>query len=138
MTLPVSETIDHPRKSKENTQNTDSHNTIKLEQPTQLERTITTPQKIKDLAKKKKHKSLRKIKQWIRIFFLRKSNIQYAVTSTSFIILLLTYDKCICNTGYTLSKGLGRDKLAMSCTYSFSFLVENMKWVLLMLLVFLF
>ena len=57
MTLPVSETIDHPRKSKENTQNTDSHNTIKLEQPTQLERTRTTPQKIKDSAKQETQKS---------------------------------------------------------------------------------
>ena len=44
MTLPESETVDHPRKRKEKTQNTESHNTNKLEQPTQLERTITTPQ----------------------------------------------------------------------------------------------
>ena len=44
MTLPESETVDHPRKREEKTQNTDSHNTIKLEQSTQLERTITTPQ----------------------------------------------------------------------------------------------
>ena len=44
MTLPESETVDHPRKRKEKTQNTDSHNTIKLEQPTQLERTMTTLQ----------------------------------------------------------------------------------------------
>ena len=27
--------------------------------------------------------------------------------------------KCICVTIYTLSKGSGHDKLAMSCTYSF-------------------
>ena len=44
MTLPESETVDHPRKGEEKTQNTDSHNTIKLEQPTQQEKTITTPQ----------------------------------------------------------------------------------------------
>ena len=44
MTLLESETVDHPLKCEEKTQNTDSHNTIKLEQPTQLERTITTPQ----------------------------------------------------------------------------------------------
>ena len=30
MTLPESETVDHPRKREENTQNTDNHNTIKL------------------------------------------------------------------------------------------------------------
>ena len=47
MTLPESETVDHPRKHEEETQNTDSHNTIKLEQPTQLERTINIPQTIK-------------------------------------------------------------------------------------------
>ena len=41
-------TVDYPRKREEKTQNTGSHNTIKLEQPTQLERTITTPQKNKD------------------------------------------------------------------------------------------
>ena len=34
MTLPESETVDHPRKREEKTQNTDIHNTIKLEQPT--------------------------------------------------------------------------------------------------------
>ena len=44
MALPKSETVDHRRKREEKTQNTDSHNTIKLEQPTQLEKTITTPQ----------------------------------------------------------------------------------------------
>ena len=46
MNLPESETVDHPRKREEKTQNADSHmyNTIKLEQPTQLGRTITTPQ----------------------------------------------------------------------------------------------
>ena len=43
MTLPELETIDHPRKPKEMTQNADSHNTIKLEQPNQLKCTITTP-----------------------------------------------------------------------------------------------
>ena len=43
MTLSESETVDHPRKHEEKAQNTDSHNKIKLEQPTQLERTITTP-----------------------------------------------------------------------------------------------
>ena len=37
MTLPESVTVDHPRKREEKTQNTDSLNTIKLEQPTQLE-----------------------------------------------------------------------------------------------------
>ena len=36
MTLPESETFDHTRKREEKTQNTDSHNTIKQEQPTQL------------------------------------------------------------------------------------------------------
>ena len=30
MNLPESETVDHPRKREEKTQNTDSHNTIKL------------------------------------------------------------------------------------------------------------
>ena len=30
MTLPESETVDHPRKREEKTPNTDSHNTIKL------------------------------------------------------------------------------------------------------------
>ena len=43
MTLPESETF-NPHKREEKTQSTDSHNTIKLEQPTELERTITTPQ----------------------------------------------------------------------------------------------
>ena len=40
MTLPESETVD--RKREEKTQNTDSHNTIILKQPTRLEKTITT------------------------------------------------------------------------------------------------
>ena len=31
MTLPESETVDHPRIREEKTQNADSHNTIKLE-----------------------------------------------------------------------------------------------------------
>ena len=44
ITFPESETVDHPRKHEEKTQNTDNHNTNKLEPPTQLERTITTPQ----------------------------------------------------------------------------------------------
>ena len=44
MTLPESETVDHPRKLEGKTQNADSHSTIKLEQPNQLESTITTPQ----------------------------------------------------------------------------------------------
>ena len=44
MTLPESGTVHHPRKRDEKTQNTDSHNTVKLEQPTQLEKAITTPQ----------------------------------------------------------------------------------------------
>ena len=44
MTLPESETVDHPRQREEKTQNTESHNTIKLEQPTQLAKTITTLQ----------------------------------------------------------------------------------------------
>ena len=44
MILPESETVDHPQQLEEKTQNTDSHNTIKLEQLTQLERTITTAQ----------------------------------------------------------------------------------------------
>ena len=39
-TLPESETVDHPRQREEKIQNTGSHNIIKLEQPTQLERTI--------------------------------------------------------------------------------------------------
>ena len=42
MTLPESETVD--RKREEKTQNTDSHKTIKIEQPTRLEKTITTLQ----------------------------------------------------------------------------------------------
>ena len=42
MTLPESETVD--RKCEEKTQNTDSHNTIKLKQPTRLEKTIATLQ----------------------------------------------------------------------------------------------
>ena len=36
MTLPESETVDHPWKREEKIQNTDSHSTFKLEQPTQL------------------------------------------------------------------------------------------------------
>ena len=65
MILPESETVDHPRKREEKTQNTDSHNTIKLEQLTQLERTINTPQ-YKEGVNTKHHTSLRKIKHWIR------------------------------------------------------------------------
>ena len=51
--IPQSENVDHPRDLEEKTDNTDSHNTVKLEQPTpflnktiaQLERTLrTTPQ----------------------------------------------------------------------------------------------
>ena len=38
MTLPESEIIDHSWNREEKTQNTDSHNTIKLKQPTQLEK----------------------------------------------------------------------------------------------------
>ena len=44
VTLPESETVDHSRKREEKTQNTDRHNTVKLEQTTQLESTATTPQ----------------------------------------------------------------------------------------------
>ena len=44
MTLLESETVDHPWKSEEKTQNTESHNTIKLEQPNQVESTSTTSQ----------------------------------------------------------------------------------------------
>ena len=44
MTLPESETVDRPWKGEEKTKKTDSHNTIKLEQQTQVEKTITTPQ----------------------------------------------------------------------------------------------
>ena len=47
MTLPESETVDHHRKREEKTQNTDNHNTIKLKQPTQLKRTITTSKTVK-------------------------------------------------------------------------------------------
>ena len=47
MTLQKSETVDHPRKREKKTQNTDSHNTIKLELPTQLERTMTNHIKIR-------------------------------------------------------------------------------------------
>ena len=83
MTLPESETVGHPRKREEKTQNADSHNTIKLEQPAQLGRTITTPHNNYGL-NTKHHTSLRKIKQWIRMFDRIESNIQYAVTSTSF------------------------------------------------------
>ena len=44
MPFPESETVNHPQKREEKTQSTDSNRTIKLEEPTQLERTITTPQ----------------------------------------------------------------------------------------------
>ena len=47
MTLQKSETVDHPRKREKKTQNTDSHNRIKLELPTQLERTMTNHIKIR-------------------------------------------------------------------------------------------
>ena len=67
MTLTESETVDHPQKREEKTQNADSHNMIKLEQPNLLESTITTPQPNKGL-NRKHHTSLRKIKQWIRKF----------------------------------------------------------------------
>ena len=43
MTLPESETVDDTQQL-EKTQNTDNHSTIKLKQPTQLERTIDTQQ----------------------------------------------------------------------------------------------
>ena len=42
MTFPETETVDWKREEK--TQYTDSHNTIKLERPAQLERTRTKPQ----------------------------------------------------------------------------------------------
>ena len=85
------------------------------------------------------HQSLRKIKLWIRKFDPNRVNyIQYAVTSTSFNIFGEgIYNKCIHAISYTLSKGRGQGKFAMSCTYSFSSLVENLKGLLLMLLVFL-
>ena len=73
MTLQESKTVDHSRKREENTQNTDSHNTIKLEQPTQLERTIAIPQYNKGL-NVKPHTSLRKTKQWIRKFDRNRVN----------------------------------------------------------------
>ena len=73
MTLPESETVDHSRKRVEKTQNTDKHNTIKLEQPTQLERTIAIPQYHKGL-NVKPHTSLRKLKQWIRKFDQNRVN----------------------------------------------------------------
>ena len=82
ITLPEFETVDYPRKREEKTQNTDSHNTFKLELPTQLERTITTSQENEGL-NTKHHKSLRKIKQWIRKFDLIEAKIQYAIASTS-------------------------------------------------------
>ena len=44
MALTESETVDHPQKREEKTQNADSHNMIKLQQPNLLESTITTPQ----------------------------------------------------------------------------------------------
>ena len=94
---------------------------------------ITTPQNNKGLITKH-HTSLRKIKQWIRKFDQNRVHfIQYAVISTSFNIL----KKSIRATSYTLSKGLGRDKLALSCTYSSSSLMKNLKLFLLILLVFL-
>ena len=67
MALPESETVDRPRKREEKTQNVDSHNTVKLQQPNQLESTIISPQNNNGL-KTKHHTSLRKIKQWIRKF----------------------------------------------------------------------
>ena len=67
MTLTESETVDHPQKREEKTQNADSHNMIKLEQPNLLESTITTPQNNQGL-NRKHHTSRRKIKQWIRKF----------------------------------------------------------------------
>ena len=56
MTLPESETVDHPQKREEKTQNADSHNTIKLEQPNKLESTITTPKQFMS-QRKTPHKS---------------------------------------------------------------------------------
>ena len=35
-------------------------------------------------------------------------------------VLYIAYNKCTPATSYTLCKGLGRHKLAMSCAYSFS------------------
>ena len=57
MTLTESETVDHPQKREEKTQNADSHNMIKLEQPNLLESTITTPQPKKRSQQKTPHKS---------------------------------------------------------------------------------
>ena len=77
MTLPESETVDHLRQTQ---------TSIKLEYPTQLDRTITTLQYNQGLSTKH-HTSLRKIKQLIRKFDPNRVHyIQYAVTSTSFNI----------------------------------------------------
>ena len=57
MTLPESETVDHHRKREKKTLNTDNHNTIKLKQPTQLERAITIPKKQLRAQHKTPHRS---------------------------------------------------------------------------------
>ena len=137
ITLPESETVDYPRKREEKTQNTDSHNTIKLEQPTQLERTITTPQ-YNEVTQHKTPDTSEEIKQWTRKFDLTRVHYTVCGHHTPFNIFGEgVNNKCINATSYTLFKGPGRDKLAMSSTYSFSSLVENFKLFLLMLLVFL-
>ena len=114
MTLPESETVDHPRKREE------THNTIKLSS-SQLNykgkfnhTTIQLRTQHKTPHKSDENQAMDKI--------------QYAVTSTSFNIFGKgIYIKYIRPTSYTLSKGPGQDKLAMSCTYSFSSLLEKLK-----------
>ena len=120
MAIPESETIDYPRKREEKTQNTCSHDTVKLEKPTQLERTITKPQNNEGLNTKHQWK----IKQWIRKFDPNRVHyIQYAVTSTSFNIFGEgIHNKFIRATSYTLSKGPSRDNLPY-CVHT----AENLK-----------
>ena len=112
MTLPESETVDHPCKREENTQNTDRHNTIKL---TSNQLNYKGHFNHTTLQLRTQHKTPHKSEEIKRRIFGRVHYIQYAVTSISFNIFVEgIYYKCIRATRYTLSYGLGRDKLAMS------------------------
>ena len=81
MTLPESETIDCPWKREEK-QNTDSHDTNKLEQPTQLDKTITTPQKIRT-----QHKTPQKSEENQAMYKeVWSDRVQYTVCSHLYLI----------------------------------------------------
>ena len=111
MTLQKSETVDHPRKREKKTQNTDSHNTIKLELPTQLERTMTNHIKIRaqnKIPKKSEENQSMNKEVW-------SNRVQYTVCSHLHLLqhLWLIYNKCIRITSYTLSKGPGLEVIKL-------------------------